>query len=97
MTRDEALQLARNVAVANGVELDELAVARAAGASPDAHHWALVGWSAELPSGWSWVFNLNDCGEDQVMIAHHSQSSAERTRQSREMRRMWWQFWNWHR
>jgi hypothetical protein len=78
MTESQAIELARNLAAECGVELDRLFVVRPHEGNPNAHHWALGGSSLELPMGWGWVFNLNDCGEQQILIAHNWRFSKPR-------------------
>lgn len=71
MTFDEAVNLARTLATECGETLGEPGLHRAERADPNAHHWAIWFTIDDGPPGWLWLFNVNDFGEPQIMIAHN--------------------------
>jgi hypothetical protein len=70
MRLEDALQLSQEIAAECDTVLGRFGWSRGAGANPDAHYWALTYEMMDGPPGWVWIFNLNDRGEDQIMIAH---------------------------
>lgn len=69
MDREQALEMAQMLAASYGVQLGDYLGGRAAAASPNASHWALFFKMIDGPPGCNWLFNLNDCGENQIMVA----------------------------
>jgi hypothetical protein len=71
MTLQDAVTLAHQVAAECGETLGDQGWHRAAGADQNSHYWAILFSMKDGPPDWVWLFNLNDAGEPQIMIAHN--------------------------
>jgi hypothetical protein len=69
MDREQALEMAQKLAASYGVQLGDYLGGRAAAANPNASYSALYFGMIAGPPGCLWLFNLNDHGENQIMVA----------------------------
>ena len=69
MDREQALEMAQKLAASYDVQLGAYLGGRAAAANHNASHWALIFEMIDGPPECNWLFNLNDRGENQIMVA----------------------------
>jgi hypothetical protein len=69
MTENEAFAASVRLAEHYDVHLGEKFYSRGVGADPNASYWAMLFHAPGCPAGCRWLTNVNDRGEDEVLIA----------------------------